>query len=416
MKNVRLGLLAIVVVVVGVLLSDTFFTVRQHDQALVFQFGDHRRTIQNDPGLHMKLPFIQNVITYEARVLTIDPPVEQVILADQRRLNVDSFAIYRIVDPLLFYQAVSTYEVARQRVSTFINAALRGVLGNRLQIEVLSGERAGIMDDIRRRVAREAEPLGIEIVDVRIGRADVPDSTLRSVYDRMRSEREREAREYRARGEEEAQQIRARADREAAVLRAQAERQAQILRGQGDSEAIAIQAEAHSLDPAFFTFYRSLQAYREAMGDETTTMVMAPSGDFFRYFQDISGGSDGLAPATRDIDALSEDIRRLLVPADDEEAGTVGLAPTTVSVPDVLAPVTQGDDPLPTIDEDLGLGLTEDGAGVDIDSLLAPPAGDASDLPLPEATSPPGGTSGLGGTAVPSSDGGGTGVAEPAGQ
>ena len=355
MKNFRLGIAAIALVVIGVFLSDTFFTVRQNEQALVFQFGDHRRTIQNDPGLHMKLPFVQNVVIYEARVLTIDPPVEQVILADQRRLNVDSFAVYRIVDPLRFYQAVNTYEVARQRLSTFINAALRGVLGNRLQIEVLSGERAGIMEDIRRGVAREAEPLGVEIVDVRIGRADVPDSTLRAVYDRMRSEREREAREYRARGEEEAQQIRARADREASVLRAQAERQAQILRGQGDSEAISIQAEAHSLDPSFFTFYRSLQAYRQAMGDDTTTMVMSPTGDFFRYFQDISGGDGVIVPEGNRPGELTETIRRLLVPADDEEGGTVGLAPASgigaapapLLAPAVADPVSSEADVLP---------------------------------------------------------------------
>ena len=250
----------------------------------------------------------------------------------------DSFAVYRIVEPLQFYQAVNTYEVARQRLSTFINAALRGVLGNRLQSEVLSEDRSDIMEEIRSLVAVEANGLGIEIIDVRIGRADVPDSTLRAVYDRMRSEREREAREYRARGEEEAQQIRARADREALVLRAEAERESQILRGQGDSEAISIQAEAHSLDPSFFTFYRSLQAYRQAMGDETTTMVMSPSGDFFRYFQDISGG-DGVISVEGDRSPeLTETIRRLLVPAEEEEGGTVGLAPVPLLPPSSADP------------------------------------------------------------------------------
>jgi membrane protease subunit HflC len=370
MKNFKIGLIAVVVIVAGILLSDSFFTVRQYEQAMVFQFGDHRRTIQNDPGLHVKLPFVQNVVVYESRVLTIDPPVEQVILADQRRLNVDTFAIYRIVDPLLFYQAVSTYDVARQRVSTFINAALRAVLGNRLQIEVLSGERAGIMEDIQRRVSRNSEPLGIEIVDVRIGRADVPDSTLRSVYDRMRSEREREAREYRARGEEEAQQIRARADREVSVLLAQAERQAQILRGQGDSQAIAILAEAHSLDPVFFSFYRSLQAYRTSMGDERTTLVMAPTGDFFRYFQDIAGGNGDLLANARDPDDLMNDIRRLLVPADGEEADTLGLGPG--GSPQLGTPPGADDAGLPVIEPGL-----PDAEGT---PLLTPPEG-ASGLP-----------------------------------
>jgi hypothetical protein len=243
------------------------------------------------------------------------------------------------------------------------------VLGNRLQIEVLSGERAGIMEDIQRRVSRNAEPLGIEIVDVRIGRADVPDSTLRSVYDRMRSEREREAREYRARGEEEAQQIRSRADREVAVLLAQAERQAQILRGQGDSEAIAILAEAHSLDPTFFSFYRSLQAYRTSMGDETTTLVMSPTGDFFRYFQDMAGGNGDLLANVRDPQELTDEIRRLLVPADDEEADTLGLgpgpgSPQTAPVDDVELPVIEPDLPevggdAPLMEPPAGLPETE---------------------------------------------------------
>jgi len=326
--NLKLAIAGVVLVLGGILLSDTFFTVSETQQALVLQFGDHRRTIRDDPGLHVKMPFIQNVVYYEARVLNVDPPVEQVILADQRRLNVDTFALYVISDPLQFFRSVTNQTIAEQRISTFVNAALRGVLGNRLQVEVLSEERSNIMDQIRTRVVREAQPLGIEIVDVRIGRADVPEGTVRAVYERMRSEREREAAEFRAQGQEQAQQVRARADRERAVLLAEAGRRAQILRGQGDSQAIRIQAEAHNLDPSFFSFFRSLQAYRTAMPNEGTTMVLAPRGEFFRYFQDISGGTGERLPSgVGDAEEMRDMIRQMLVSIEEEVAPGGGPGP-----------------------------------------------------------------------------------------
>lgn len=294
--NRRLGILGIIVVVLGFILADALFVVDERQQALVLQFGAPIRVVK-EPGLNLKLPFFQNAVYYEDRVLSVDPPAEQVILAGQRRLDVDAFARYRIVDPLLFFQAVNNEVVAAQRLSTFINASLRRVLGGVNQVEVLSEERANIMDRIRDAVTEQSLPLGIEIVDVRIGRADVPADTVQSVYDRMRSEREREASEFRAQGFEQAQQIRSRADRERTVLIAEAERDAQFERGEGDRESIKLLAEAFGEDREFFSLYRSLQAYRNALGDDDTTLVLSPDSAFFKYFDNEGVGLPS-APGT----------------------------------------------------------------------------------------------------------------------
>ena len=284
--SLRAAILGILLVVAGVVVASLAFVVDQRQQAVVLQFGEPVRTIQ-DPGLKFKLPWpIQEVRTFERRVLNVDPPVEQVILADQRRLDVDVFGRYRIIDPQRFLESVSDEEIARQRLSTFMIASLREVLGNATQVEVLSDARAGIMESIRDAVGRRAAPLGIEIVDVRIVRADVPEDTVQSVFDRMRSEREREAREFRAQGQELSQQIRARADRERTVLLAEAERSSEILRGEGDEEAIRIRGEAFSQDAEFYTFYRALEAYRGSFNPDDTTLVLSPNSEFFRYFNE----------------------------------------------------------------------------------------------------------------------------------
>ncbi|MGK9232505.1 protease modulator HflC [Inquilinus limosus] len=292
--NAKLAALGAAVVVAGLVLADSLYTVNQNEQALVLQFGEVVK-VEDEPGLKLKLPIIQNVQFYEKRVLDVDPPVEQVILSDQRRLDVDSYARYRIVDPLLFFQSVRNEQIAGTRISSFVNNALRNVLGNYTQLDVLSEQRGPIMRSIRDQVESNAKPLGIEIVDVRIVRADVPEGTVQSVYDRMRSEREREAAQYRAQGEEYSLQIRSRADRDRTVLLAEAERKAQELRGQGDADAIRIQAEAYGADPQFFSFYRSLQAYQNTLGTTGTTLVLSPKGDFFKYFNDVTGR--GLVPA-----------------------------------------------------------------------------------------------------------------------
>ncbi|OWJ65584.1 protease modulator HflC [Inquilinus limosus] len=292
--NAKLAALGAAIVVVGLVLVDSLYTVGQNEQALVLQFGEVVK-IESEPGLKLKLPVVQNVQFYEKRVLDVDPPVEQVILSDQRRLDVDSYARYRIADPLLFFQSVRNEATASTRISGFVNNALRNVLGNYNQLDVLSEQRGPIMRSIRDSVEANAKPLGIEVVDVRIVRADVPEGTVQSVYDRMRSEREREAAQYRAQGAEYSAQIKSSADRERTVLLAEAERKAQELRGQGDADAIKVQADAYGADPQFFSFYRSLEAYRTALGASGTTLVLSPKGDFFKYFNDATGR--GLVPA-----------------------------------------------------------------------------------------------------------------------
>ncbi|MCR9255621.1 MAG: protease modulator HflC [Alphaproteobacteria bacterium] len=286
-----LGVLAIAVIVVG---SSALFTVHQTQQALVLQFGEPKRAIK-DPGLKVKIPFIQDVQFYEKRTLPLDPPRQQVILIDQKRMDVDTFGRFRIEDPLRFFQTVGNETGARSRLSAIINSALRRVLGNVSLPQILSDERQGLIDQIRGEVNVEANRLGIEIVEVRIRRADYPEETSQAIFNRMRSEREREASEFRAEGEELSQQIRSDADRQQTVILAAAERQAQELRGEGDSQAIRIYAEAFGKDPDFFAFYRSMEAYRTALSGSDTTMVLSPDSDFFEFFnslQGITGRSD----------------------------------------------------------------------------------------------------------------------------
>lgn len=289
----KAAILGFLLIIVGVVAVSVAFVVDQTKQAVVLQFGEPVLTI-TEPGLKFKLPWpFQEVAFFEKRVLNVDPPVEQVILADQRRLDVDVFGRYRISNPQLFLESVNNETTANQRLSTFMIASLREVLGSATQVEVLSEARAGIMDLIREAVGRRAAALGIEIVDVRIVRADVPQGTVQSVFDRMASEREREAREFRAQGDELSQQIRARADRERTVLLAEAERTSEILRGEGDEEAIRIRGEAFSQDSEFYSFYRALEAYRGSFNPDDTTLVLSPNSEFFRYFNEGPPASPG---------------------------------------------------------------------------------------------------------------------------
>lgn len=281
--STKLVALGIAAAATAILASASLFTVNQTQQALVLQLGEWKRTVQ-EPGLHAKIPFVQNVVLLDARVLDVDPPVEQVILADQKRLEVDAFARYRITDPLQFYTSVGNEVVAEQRLAATVNSALRRVLGNSTLLAVLSKERAKVMTDIKAQVNQEAARFGVEIVDVRIRRADLPEATSQAVYERMRSEREREAKEARAQGSEQAQQIRSRAERERTVILAEAQRDSQILRGEGDNQAIRILAESANKSPDFYAFYRSLDAYKTAMKGDNTQMVLSPDSEFFRYF------------------------------------------------------------------------------------------------------------------------------------
>lgn len=266
------------------LAASSLFIVNQAEQALVLRFGAHRATIK-DPGLHVKLPFVEDVVRYDNRLLALDPPDEQIILGDQKRIVVDTFTRYRIADPLKFYQAVRTEVQARAQMTQIVSSATRRVMGQVMLPAILSDERARIMEQIQQEVAeRSLRELGIQVLDVRLRRADLPEETSQAIYDRMKSERERQAKEARAQGYEWSQQIRARADRERTVLLAEAQRQAQIERGQGDAEANRIFAEAFGKDPQFFTFYRSLQAYRHAMADSGTTLVLSPDNEFLKAF------------------------------------------------------------------------------------------------------------------------------------
>jgi len=273
----------IIVVTLGFLLFDSMYTVHQTKQVLVLQFGKFIKKIDK-PGLHFKMPFIQNVTSYERRVLEVDPPKETVILSDQKRLDVDAYLRYRIADPLKFFESVRDERVAASRLGNVVNSTLRRVLGSVTLLTVLSEDRAKVMSDIRAAVNKVAAPLGIEIVDVRIRRADLPEQAAQAVFARMRSEREQEAAAARAQGFEVGQRIRAAADRERTVLIAEAEKESEITRGAGDKRSYRIAAEAYGKDPEYYGFYRSMQAYRKAFQGDDTTMVLSPDSEFFRFF------------------------------------------------------------------------------------------------------------------------------------
>ena len=290
MKRYRTLILGVAVIGLGILAMTMLFTVHQTQQVIVLQFGNPKLVI-TEPGLKWKLPW-QSVQYYESRVLNLDPPVERVILADQKPLLVDSYARYRIVDPLRFFQSVRDERQLRVRLGTIINSQVRDVLGNQNLASVLSEERADIMLEIRDGVNRQGQRFGIEIVDVRLRRADLPKETSQAVYERMKTERQREAAEFRAQGFELAVRIKATADREATVIRAEAEREAEIARGEGEGERTRILNAAYGRDPEFFSFYRSMQAYERSLG-EGTYMVLSPDSDFFRFFGSAGSAERG---------------------------------------------------------------------------------------------------------------------------
>jgi membrane protease subunit HflC len=288
MSRAVLIVLAILIAVIGLLGVSAFFTVDERQQALVLRFGDPQREVK-DPGIHLKMPFVDNVIYLDKRILDYDAPPEEMIFADKKRLVVDAFTRFKIVDPLLFVQSSTTEAAARLTLGNYVNSALRKVLGEVELLAVLSKDRATLMVDIRGLVNDNAKRLGIEIVDVRIKRADLPDANSQAVYHRMKSEREREAREARAKGDEQSQKIRADAERQRTVLLAEANKRANILRGEGDAIRNRVFAEAYRRDPEFFAFYRSLEAYKLALSSNDTTMVLSPDSEFFRYFNDLFG-------------------------------------------------------------------------------------------------------------------------------
>ncbi len=269
--------------------SGSLFTVNQTQQALVLQFGEPKRTIQ-EPGLAFKLPFIQDVTYYEKRVLSLIPQdAEEVILSDQKRLQVDAYARYKIEDPLLFYQTVRNELGARGRLEAIIDSSVRRALGRETLASILTGQRNDITRSIGEEVNASVSSLGIKIIDVRLRRADYPAATSQNIFNRMKSEREREAKEFRATGEEEAQKIRADAEKTRTVIISEAQREAQETRGAGDGKAIEIYADSFGQDADFFAFYRSMEAYRKSMNNNDTSLVLSPESSFFRFFKDKNG-------------------------------------------------------------------------------------------------------------------------------
>ncbi len=281
----RLTLAGIAAALLAFLAFNTFFVVGQAQQALVLELGSPGRVIK-EPGLAMKVPFFQNVIFFSKRVLLLPGESGLIITQDRKNIVVDAFARYRISDPLQFYRAVrGTEDMARQRLTPILNASLRRVLGEQQFKALLSGERGVLMRAIRDELSAGAKSLGVEIVDVRIQRSDLPESNLTAVFQRMRAERQRVAEGSRAEGDQKAQELRSAADKEATVIKATAQQKADIFRGEGEAERNRILGDAYGRDPEFFSFYRSLQAYEESMSGDTTTMVLSPDNPFFKYFQ-----------------------------------------------------------------------------------------------------------------------------------
>ena len=277
--------LLLVIVAAGVVTYLSLFTVIEINQAIVLQFGDPKRVIA-EPGLQVKIPFIQNVVFIDRRILSLDPAPEEVIASDQKRLIVDAYARFKIVDPLKFYVSVGDERVARSRLATIINSRLRSVLGKQSLATLLSEDRAKQMAIIQDGVNVEAEKFGIQIIDVRIKRADLPQANSEAIYKRMQTEREREAKEFRAKGAEMAVTITSTADKEVTVLLANARKQSEIMKGEGDGRRNKIFAQAFGRDPEFFAFYRAMQAYEKALIGGDTSLILSPDSDFFKFFGD----------------------------------------------------------------------------------------------------------------------------------
>ena len=284
-------IILLIIIAIAVLSYFSMFVVKEINQAIVLQFGDPKKII-TEPGLNFKIPFIQNVAFLDRRILSLDPPPEEVIASDQKRLIVDAFARFKIVDPLKFYISVGNERVARSRLATIINSRLRSVLGKQSLATLLSKDRAKQMALIQEGVNNEAGKFGIEIIDVRIKRADLPQANSEAIFRRMQTEREREAREFRARGAEMAVTITSTADKEVTVILANAQKQSEIMKGEGDGIRNKIFADAFGQDPEFFAFYRAMQAYEKALIGGETSLILSPDSDFFKFFGSIKNNTN----------------------------------------------------------------------------------------------------------------------------
>ena len=284
----RARTISILVIIVAVffVINASYFYVDQRLQAIVLQFGEPIRVIK-EPGIQFKIPFVQNVEFFDKRLLLFDNPVEEIISADKKRLIVDSFARYRIEDPLRYFQTIRFESTLTNRLGSIINDSLRQVLGRVPLKSVISEKRSVLLDEVAILVSAAAKDFGLQIEDVRIRRADLPPANSEAIFRRMQTERQQEASQYRAEGEEQSRILKAQAEKEKTILLADAERTSDILRGEGDGEKNKILGEAFSKDPEFFSFYRSMQAYITAIGSEDTTMILSPDSTFFEYFDKI---------------------------------------------------------------------------------------------------------------------------------
>lgn len=287
MNRTTLAIAGVILVAAVIVLNSALFTVHQTQMALVLQFGNPIR-VEREPGLKVKMPFIQDVTYYDRRILDLDPPAQEVILSDQKRINVDAFARFRILDPLEFRKRAFSISNFRQIFSGRLNSTIRSEIAKADLADLLGTKRAGIMDLIADIMKKQAPEFGVEVVDVRIGRTDLPEATSQAVYNRMRAARIAQAAQLRAEGEELKAKIQAEADRQRTVIIAEAQRTAQTLRGEGEGTRTETLNRAFGKDPAFFDFYRTMEAYEGALSDGTT-MVLTPDSDFFRYFGSSSG-------------------------------------------------------------------------------------------------------------------------------
>lgn len=333
--NRSVGIISLILLVaIGVITSASLFTVHQTQQALVLQFGDPRRVI-TEPGLNFKVPFLQNVIFIDKRILDLDTPAEELIASDQKRLVVDAFTRYRIVDPLQFYKSLRDERRARSRLAATVSSSMRSVLGEEEFQAVVRDKRDELMLRIRDLVNQQASDFGIEIVDVRIRRADLPAANSQAIYRRMQTEREQEASEFRARGQEVSRAIRAQADKQVTVLLAEATRDSEIIRGQGDGCRNRVFAKVFGQDPDFFAFYRSMQAYERALQEAGTTMVLSPDNAFFKFLKDpnsvLAASQTGTVKRGKRVD-----VAKII-----KDGGSLSGALCPEIVADVVAPVVE---------------------------------------------------------------------------
>lgn len=327
----RIGLISLLIagVVAIVVALNSFFVVNPTQQALVLQFGEVRQAVR-EPGLNLKIPVVQDVLFLDKRVLDLNVPAQEIIASDQKRLVVDAFMRYRIANPVRFFQTVNNVREGATRLSTFAQSSLRAVLADASFTDIVRDDRPELMDRITSDVSARARDIGVEVVDVKIRRADLPEANSEAIFARMQTERVQEATQIRAQGQEAAQRVRAAAERTATVLRAEAQREAEQVRGQGDGQANAIFAQAYSQDPNFFTFYRAMQAYEGALAADDTRLVLSPDAEFFRYFNDPSGVMRASAPAATQPVLPAAPAAADLEPQAEEEVSAVeeGTTPT----------------------------------------------------------------------------------------